>query len=195
MIFVFGSSSWCSHTVHLYYSKGLVWLFLPHNWMQREVKFSQLVSRFSWSTGLFSLSRWVAASSCSEVGCRRLQILHVLPPLRSLDKWRHLRHSQQGALAWASFFLSVRGFFGNLTQRSSSWFSLQKRQMTHFVLLVLVLAAAVFFSSDKPVARVLALKCPSSRRLKVVLGLLLLVSTPFSACKEVTGCTISLLLS
>ena len=156
--------------------------------MQRVVEFSQFVSRFSWSTGLFSLSRWAAASSCSEVGCRRLQILHVLPPLRSLDKWRHLRHSQQSALAWASFFLSVRGVFGNLTQRSSSWFSLQKRQMTHFVLLVLVLAAAVFFSSDKPVARVPALKFPSSRGLKLVLlGLFLLVSTAFSGCKEVTG--------
>ena len=60
--------------------------------------------------------------------------------------------------------------------------------MTHFVLPVLVVAAAVFFSSDEPVARVPAFKCPSSLGLKLVLlGLLLLVSTAFIACKEVTG--------
>ena len=60
--------------------------------------------------------------------------------------------------------------------------------MKRFVLLELVLSTAFSFSSDEPVARVLASKFPFSRGLKLVLlGLLLMVSPAFNACKEVTG--------
>ena len=60
--------------------------------------------------------------------------------------------------------------------------------MTRYVLLELVFSTAFSFSSDEPVARVLASKFPFSRGLKLVLlGLLLLVSPAFNACKEVTG--------
>ena len=60
--------------------------------------------------------------------------------------------------------------------------------MTRYVLLELVFSTAFSFSSDEPVARVLASKFPFSRGLKLVLlGLLLLVSPAFNAGKEVTG--------
>ena len=60
--------------------------------------------------------------------------------------------------------------------------------MTRFVLLEMVFLTAFSLSSDEPVARVLASKFPFSLGLKLVLlGLLLLVSPAFNACKEVTG--------
>ena len=60
--------------------------------------------------------------------------------------------------------------------------------MMRYVLLELVFSTALSFSSDEPVARVLASKFTFSRGLKFVpLGLLLLVSPAFNACKEVAG--------
>ena len=177
MIIVFGSSSWCSHTGTIRECNvGLVWLSYQVPRCKEKSSSCNLLHFFSWSSGFFSLSRWAAASSCSEVGCRRLQILQIFLPLHSLDKGPHLRHPQQSALAWENFLLSERGIFGNLKHRSSSWFSLQKGQMTRYVLLELVFSTAFSFSSDEPVARVLASKFPFSRGLKLVLLGLLFVS-------------------
>ena len=61
-----------------------------------------------WGLGLRN-----AESSCSEVGCLRLQVLQVFLPLHSLYIWPHLRHPQHSALSWAKFFRSERGIFVN----------------------------------------------------------------------------------
>ena len=99
-----------------------------------------------------------------------------------------LEASPAKCIGLSKLFSFGKGFFWKLNTKIQFVILLTEETDDAFRVACAGCRSSSFLSSDKPVARVPAFKCPSSRGLKLVLlGLLLLVSTAFSACKEVTG--------